>query len=550
MWAIAALAVLALASGPGLVPESSAFAAGGVRIVLAWTADTPDPLRPGLEAGLGIEVSATADTDAVVRLRLANSTAVQLPATCHTEGVVPTSAISQDGRRAVCNLGRLLRDESETVVVPLLVGDADVVAVQEGTYDNEGQVLVRSVAAPHHESYYRLLSSPDFLNVDIADLRESPWASWRRGQPNSWNASHRTFLARLVNDWKGFDPDGVAVAGDLVNGRWIRDPDRVRAFGPVDTAQHRRNSIRRAAKTYFAAWRGRFVDAGLRVFPGIGDHDLGDDPWTGSRLWDEKRTNAPLYRRLFARMLTRRKDGSWRYPDRPVGSPWAGTAYAVRPHPEVELISIDVFRSVSGDVVNQVSGGQLRWLEDVLARSVSDGVEWIVVQGHVPIAGPVRKGPSSELVYAMGRDSALWRVFKKYGVDVYLCGEMHANTAIVTDGIVQLTHGGNVGFGTSATSLGGTSFVVSDFSDTELSMRLYSWDRTRGGGTLWQMGTNRIRQFQQLVAGPIEIGALVVVKSGSSPAATVIVVDRQGQFRAFEPPAGGRTAVWERAQVR
>ncbi len=548
------VAVLALSRGPGVIgpgamTESSASADAVVRVVLAWTADTPDPLRPDMVAQLGVEVSASPDTEVVVRLRLANASAVELPTACLTTGVTPPSAIEEDGRRAVCNLGPTAT-EQVALVVPLLVGDADVVAVQEGEYDNQGQVLVRSVDAPQHEPFFRLLSSPDFTNVDIADLRESPWATWSRGQPNSWNASHRRFLARLVNDWKAFAPDGVAVAGDLVNGRWILDPDRVHAFGPVDTADHRRNSIRRAAKTYYAAWRARFVDAGLRVFPGIGDHDLGDDPWAGRPLMDEKRGNASLYRSLFSKMLTRRPDGSWRYADRPVGSPWEGTAYAVRPHPEVELVSLDVFRSVGGDVVNQVAGGQLRWLEDVLARAVSDGVEWIVVQGHVPILGPVRKGPSSELVYTIGRDSALWRLFTKYGVDVYLCGEMHANTAIVTDGIAQITHGGNVGFGTTAESLGGTSFVVADFADTGLVLRLYSWDRTRGGGTLWQMGTNRIRELQEVVDGPVRIGSVVLAKNGPSPSATVIVVRRTGQFRAFEPSTGARTAVWERAQVQ
>ena len=75
------------------------------------------------------------------------------------------------------------------------------------------------------------------------------------------------------------------------------------------------------------------------------------------------------------------------------------------------------------------------------AKAQSDGVQWTIVQGHVPILEPVRSRGSSDLRYPGGTSSALWKMFEKYGVDLYLAGEVHDTTASTSDGIVQLAHG-------------------------------------------------------------------------------------------------------------
>lgn len=385
--------------------------------------------------------------------------------------------------------------------------------------------------------YYRLLSSPDFLNADVADLAGSRWAYWHDGLPNSWNSDHAVALDTVLEDWASFGPDAVSVPGDLVNGRWLRDPDHTGIFGPMDTPGHRRSAVVRAGRTYYSAWRQRFAEHDLVVYPGIGDHDLGDNPWRGRPILDEKRRLAPVFRRVFAAQLMTRPDGSPRFGSRPVGSPWEATAYALRPRPEVQLVMLDVFRTSRGDIVPEVTGRQLSWLERVLAAARSDGVDWIVVQGHTPIVGPVRLGPSSGLMYRGGSSSPLWSLFRRYGVDVYLCGEVHASTAVVRDGVVQLSHGGNVGHGGSATSRGGTSFVVSDFSSADLDMTLYSWDRERDGGELWQLGENRIPEVLRFLDAPVAIGRVRISNNGASTRSHPTVLDRSGLFAPFDPAA-------------
>ena len=531
-------ATLVLAAAPSLAPVASA-GPPSPGIHLAWADGTPARLPAGAPATVDLTMVAGSDQNAdevVLAWQLANATFPALPGACKTTAVAAPSSVSGDGRRATCNLGQLSPGEVVPVALDLVPNDtAPLTALQVGDYVDAGLVLSREVDVPEPSPYYRLLSSPDFLNADVADLRESPWARWKPGRPNSWNGAYRTALDKVLSDWASFRPDAVTVPGDLVNGRWLNDQDQTGTFGPDHTRAQRRAVIRRAANTYYTAWVQRFNDHGLQVYAGLGDHDIGDNPWNGNRLNDEKRAAAPLFRSLFARYFTQNLSGSYKYSDRPVGTPWEGTAYAVRPDPEVELVMLDVFRTTGGDTIAEVTGGQLAWLESVLAKAQRDGVDWIVVEGHTPIIGPVRQGPSSGLMYKGGSQSALWKLFQRYGVDLYLCGEVHSSTAVVRDGIVQIAHGGNFGYGGSALSRGGTAFLVSDFSPAGLSMRLYSWNREHSAGKLWQMAANRIPEIQRFVSAPIEIGAVTISNDGSSSLDRNVVTTRTGILDRFDP---------------
>lgn len=544
-------AVARLAGGPALVGALAlsavttpvlaldAGATAPLSLGISWASGTPRTLSPGDRATLRLRVAvpdpATTD-DVVVDLHLANAEADTLPAACGPgSGEMPSTA-SGVGRRLTCNLGPQPAGETTTVDLTITVGDrSDVVAVQAGPYDDRGQVVSRPVAAPAPVASYRLLSSPDFLNADVADLRRATHAAWKPGMPNSWNVHYRRLLEQIIADWASFRPDAVTVPGDLVNGRWMRDQDKVGVFGPLRSAQQRREAVRRAGLTYFRAWKRMFTDAGLTVYPGIGDHELGDNPWRGNRINREKRANAGLFRSLFARTFTQRPHGAPRFPDRPVGTPWESTAYALRPTPEVQLVMLDVFRTVGNNTVPELSDSQLAWLQRVLARARADGVDWIVVEGHTPILGPVRLGPSSGLMYREGSRSRLWSLLRQYGVDAYLCGEVHASTAIVRDGIAQVCHGGTIGGGSGASSRGGTSFVVSDFSASSLSMRLYSWDRVRSGGDFWQLARNRMPAEVMIVSDPIEVGSLTITNDGASSRDHGLVVTRTGLLERFDP---------------
>ncbi len=83
----------------------------------------------------------------------------------------------------------------------------------------------------------------------------------------------------------------------------------------------------------------------------------------------------------------------------------------------------------------------------------------------MPVLEPVRARGSSELHYPGGARSGLWRIFERYGVDVYLCGEVHDVTATSTDGIVQLAHGGAFQFGL-------TTYALLDVHDDRIDVTL------------------------------------------------------------------------------
>src|SRR5690606_18676782 len=151
-------------------------------------------------------------------------------------------------------------------------------------------------------------------------------------------ASYRTALDRVLDAFRAERPGSVLVAGDLVEGHWGDDKTDARVFGPVDTHRERRRAVRRAAATYYPQWLERFRSRGLSVLPAVGDHELGDNPWRA----DDRRL-VPAYEQAWARWFARKPDGSPRWRDRPRGSRHEMLAYAVRPVPELQLVTLDVF---------------------------------------------------------------------------------------------------------------------------------------------------------------------------------------------------------------
>ncbi|MCD4534477.1 metallophosphoesterase [Nocardioides sp. cx-169] len=318
--------------------------------------------------------------------------------------------------------------------------------------------VVASPAPPAASPDYRFLSSPDFMNGDIADLRRSP--RWKPGMPNSWNASYAQTVATVMDTFAAERPDDVLVAGDLVNGHWGQDASESGVFGPVGNDRQREAALKRAADFYYSHWRARFTQRGLDVHPSIGDHEIGDNPWHGeTRRSRFHRAMVPTYKARFAEKIIR--PGGYRM--HPSG-PAAKTAYATYLHPEVLLVSVDQFQSVRGDVRLRLDPQQLRWMDHVLGAAEARGTDWVIVQGHVPVALPVRAWGSSQLAYEGGTDSSFWQTMAEHRVDVYLNGEVHDTTLIHEDGIAQISHGGILG---ANSTVGGTNYVLGEvFGDT------------------------------------------------------------------------------------
>ncbi len=293
---------------------------------------------------------------------------------------------------------------------------------------------------------YRFISTPDFLNQDVADLTADgrrQFVDRRTGDvANSTNPEYDAALDHVISEMASHGTDDVLVAGDLVEGRWGRDDSRTGVFGPVRTQAQRLRAWRRAAAVYYPAWRERLESHGLTTYTALGDHEIGDDPWRrGKDAWvDFKRRHVPEFKKIYARQMLTDADGRPRFTERPKGQA-RDTAYAERLDDNVLLVTIDVFERRGGDVHLSVDRQQLRWLERVLRKARRDDVPWVMVQGHVPMTADVRTRNSSHLVYEKGYRSALWRAMARGGVDVYLSGEVHDQTVRQRDGILEVSHG-------------------------------------------------------------------------------------------------------------
>ena len=151
-------------------------------------------------------------------------------------------------------------------------------------------------------------------------------------------------------------------------------------------------------------------------------------------------------------------------------------------HKNALFVSVDVFekgKSNQGEIAAGVTGKQLEWFEKVL-RENGPKADHIIVMGHTPILRPVRTYSSSGMLTVQGRDSDFWKAMVKHGVDLYLCGEVHAVTCTQRDGIQQIAHGGLIGRTTKPNYLKVT--VRKDVWNSNIK----EIDLINGKGRLWQ----------------------------------------------------------------
>ena len=324
----------------------------------------------------------------------------------------------------------------------------------------------------------RLLSSPDFLNADVGDLAPRPGFWNPQRSPNSINDDYRRALDAVLDDWESTDPDGVLVAGDLVDGRWGRD---ARGHRQLRAGRHPARAAARAGpgrRHLLPAVPQAVRAARAQVFPAVGDHEYGDNPWPAA-----KRVLVPARSASeFADYFTRTRSGKPMFTDHPSG-PHAFTAYAGRPLPDVQLITLDPF-----DITPRPGPDRSRPQPSGLAaRRAPQGAARPGALDHRP--GPPadpRAGahPRLERRYLTGgADSQVWRLFEKYGVDLYLAGEAHDVTVLENGGVTQITHGGLFAFGL-------TTALLLDFYDDYIYVTLRDYDirdRDAADGTrLWE----------------------------------------------------------------
>ena len=334
-----------------------------------------------------------------------------------------------------------------------------------------------------NEDDWTFVSMPDFLNVDC----DYPQEGWEDA------------LSYILESIKKEDPDFFIVAGDLVMGHWD-NPD----WNDNDT-------IAKYSNRYYSAWIKRMNDHELKFYTSLGDHEVGDNPWNNPK----KLEAVKLYKNAFAKYLKMPQNG----PEH-----MKGTAFWWR-HKNVLFISVDVFeegQSDQGLIKAGVTGEQLKWLKQILDEN--EDVDHKIVLGHTPTLGPVRAWSSSGLMIKEGRESDFWQIMKKYNVDAYLCGEVHAITCTERDGIMQIAHGGLIGYNTW------TNYMVVKVSKNKIKLEIKEIEMLPHGEHLWQTKNNRPLQNVEItkenrVKGFYPVGRVTIDKTESKQ-----FINRQGYF--------------------
>ncbi len=325
----------------------------------------------------------------------------------------------------------------------------------------------------HEEKPWIFVSMPDFLNVDC-DYPEPLWED---------------ALSYILQAVKEEDPEFLLVAGDLVMGHWDA-PEWVDA-----------DTIDKYAERYYSAWKNRMSQHDLKYYVAIGDHEVGDNPWRTTK----KMEAVNLYKQAFAKHLSMPTNGP---------EDMLGTAFWWRKD-QVLFISVDVFEHGNSDqglIKPGVTGSQLAWLEHVLRENAD--AKHRIVMGHTPILGPVNKWSSSGLMIAEGDTSDLWKIMIEYDVDLYLSGEVHAVTCRSKDGLMQIAHGGLLGYNTRTNYL-----VVKVYSD-RLELILKEIEVMPTGQHKWQTKQNRPLEKitispDQKESGFYDIGRVTILKSST-----------------------------------
>jgi len=234
-------------------------------------------------------------------------------------------------------------------------------------------------------------SFPDLFNWNI-----------KYPQPG-WESAMDWFLTGMKHEGPAFS----LCAGDIMDARWWTDAEEVR----------------RQTELYWGGYRRRFEDKEIDLYIAPGDHEYGDDQ--GLRMMHL----APVFAAEFTKIF-----------DMPNNGPAhkRGLAYSFAKE-NLAVISVDTFEDAGDRMSMTVSGKQLEWLKEQL-KKYSDKT-FIIVQGHVPVVGPVRSKNSSANMLEGGTSSEFWKTMVEHDVDVYLCGEHHRITATQRDGIWQIVHG-------------------------------------------------------------------------------------------------------------
>ena len=272
----------------------------------------------------------------------------------------------------------------------------------------------------------RFTSVPDIFNWNISNP-----------QPG-WEDTLDWFFDRLQEE----GPDFTLNAGDIMDARWWDNAEQVK----------------RKTEEYWGGFMKRFNDRKMTVYVAPGDHEYGDDG--GLKKGDIARA----FGEQFTELMGMPKNGPANH---------IGRTFSVRKG-NLLVITLDTFEDQGKRFGYTVGKQQLEWMAKTF--KANEDAEFIIVQGHLPIAGPVRSKNSSASMLKGGTNSELWKLMVKHGVNVYLCGEHHRITVKHQDGIWQIVHGALWGTQTDLNYLRGA------VQSKMLTLELVEFDVEYSGG--------------------------------------------------------------------
>jgi len=359
----------------------------------------------------------------------------------------------------------VIRKELARTAMVLVAAAALSCSARVGAAEEVARAQGEAFAFPtsENDATFRFTSFPDLFNWNI-----------KYPQPG-WEDAVDWFLVGMKKEGPAFSLN----AGDIMDARWWSSEEEVR----------------RETDAYWGGFRKRFEDKDIRLYIAPGDHEYGDDQ--GLR----KMHLAPVFAEQFAKIFDMPENGP---PHK------KGLAYSFA-HENLAVITVDTFEDAGNRMSMTVSGKQLAWLKKELEKYKDK--QFIIVQGHVPVVGPVRSKNSSANMLEGGTKSEFWQTMVEHGVDAYFCGEHHRITAKQHDGIWQIVHGSLWGTQTDLNYLRGS--VWPDRLELELfrfdveysGRRLTEQHPHRGNGGPWSEVKIAAATKKN---GPLSVGKLVI----------------------------------------
>ena len=368
------------------------------------------------------------------------------------------------------------------------------------------------------------------MAITLLSTADNKIAPWRFISLADWHSAEKFVLGNRYDNFQdavdeniatlqwikhNFGGELILLPGDSNRGHWDT-PGFISKFNPNLSPEQ---TILQAGKRCYEGMIDTFQKGGYdRLLMAVGDHEVGDNPWPAGSAVSRYQ---PEFREAFAKAFNYSSNlTSFKYTkkigsanSRPLGTKYEDTSYAYH-YKNVLFITVDVFHQqdyqteigTQGTVTGTVVGPQLMWLESVLSEARKNAsIKHIFVQAHLPVLYPVRKVSSSGMLIDDGEDSNFWRLLRKYKVDVYFAGEVHANTVTKDpkSDLLQIVTRGNFF----------TNFQTVDISDEKFEMTLYRHFGERTSDGEYQVA-----------------GSLSVDKSGP-----VTAINATGELALLEP---------------